>query len=68
MKYQQYTKNTCFFSIYIERDFSELGKIDYSDTAVKYATFFIVLMMPLTYSITNGLMIGTFVYVAVSLI
>lgn len=48
--------------------FSELGKIDYSDTAVKYATFFIVLMMPLTYSITNGLMIGALAYVAVCVV
>jgi len=47
--------------------FSELGRIDYSDDAVKYATFFIVLMMPLTYSITNGLMIGAFVYSAIKL-
>jgi AGZA family xanthine/uracil permease-like MFS transporter len=48
--------------------FSELGKIDYRNNAVKYATFFIVLMMPLTYSITNGLLIGTFIYVIVSLV
>jgi AGZA family xanthine/uracil permease-like MFS transporter len=47
--------------------FSELGRIDYSDDAIKYATFFIVLMMPLTYSITNGLMIGAFVYSAIKL-
>ena len=45
--------------------FSELGNIDYNDTAVKYAAFFIVLMMPLTYSITNGLMIGAFVYTVI---
>jgi len=48
--------------------FSELGKIDYSDNAIKYSTFFIVLMMPLTYSITNGLMIGAFVYTLVRII
>ena len=47
--------------------FSELAKIDYSDFAIKYATFFIVLMMPLTYSITDGLMIGAFVYVLIRL-
>ncbi len=47
--------------------FSELKYIDYEDAATKYATFFIVLMMPLTYSITNGLMIGAFVYVLVKL-
>ena len=48
--------------------FSELGKIDYSNNAIKYATFFIVVMMPLTYSITNGLMFGAFIYVFVSLV
>ncbi|NPA65866.1 MAG: NCS2 family permease [Epsilonproteobacteria bacterium] len=47
--------------------FSELRHIDYDDAATKYATFFIVLMMPLTYSITNGLMIGAFVYVVIKL-
>jgi AGZA family xanthine/uracil permease-like MFS transporter len=47
--------------------FSELRNIDYSDSATKYATFFIVLMMPLTYSITNGLMIGAFIYVLIKL-
>jgi len=47
--------------------FSELKNIDYSDSATKYATFFIVLMMPLTYSITNGLMIGAFIYVLIKL-
>ncbi len=47
--------------------FSELKNINYDDEATKYATFFIVLMMPLTYSITNGLMIGAFVYVLIKL-
>jgi len=47
--------------------FSELKYISYEDEATKYATFFIVLMMPLTYSITNGLMIGSFVYVLIKL-
>ncbi|MEA1919541.1 MAG: NCS2 family permease [Campylobacterota bacterium] len=47
--------------------FSELKAIDYSDPAVMFSTFFIVMMMPLTYSITNGLMMGAFVYVLVSL-
>ncbi len=48
--------------------FSELKSIDYSDPAVMFSTFFIVMMMPLTYSITNGLMLGAFVYVLVELI
>jgi len=47
--------------------FSELGNIDYKDDAIKYATFFLVIMMPLTYSITNGLLIGAFVYVVIKL-
>jgi len=47
--------------------FQELQHIDYSDPAVKYASFFIVLGMPLTYSITNGLLMGSLVYVAVML-
>jgi len=47
--------------------FSELKHINYEDSATKYATFFIVLMMPLTYSITNGLMIGSFIYVVVKM-
>jgi len=48
--------------------FSELQHIDYSDNATKYATFFIVMGMPLTYSITNGLLLGALVYLLVKLI
>jgi len=48
--------------------FSELAHINYSDDATKYATFFIVLGMPLTYSITNGLLLGALVYTFVALI
>lgn len=48
--------------------FSELQHIDYKDPAVKYGTFFIVMGMPLTYSITNGLLLGALVYVFVNLI
>jgi len=47
--------------------FSELQHIDYSDDATKYATFFIVMGMPLTYSITNGLLLGALVYFLVNL-
>ncbi|WP_345976143.1 NCS2 family permease [Sulfurimonas sp. HSL3-7] len=47
--------------------FSELQHIDYSDPAVKYGTFFIVMGMPLTYSITNGLLLGALVFVFVNL-
>ncbi len=47
--------------------FSELKHIDYDDPAVKYATFFIVMGMPLTYSITDGLLLGALVYFLVNL-
>ena len=45
--------------------FSELKNIDYDDEATKYATFFIVIGMPLTYSITNGLLLGSLAYLLV---
>jgi AGZA family xanthine/uracil permease-like MFS transporter len=48
--------------------FSELQHINYNDEATKYATFFIVLGMPLTYSITNGLLLGSLVYLLVHII
>lgn len=48
--------------------FSELKNIDYSDPAIMFSTFFMVLMMPLTYSITNGLILGAFIYIFVELI
>ena len=48
--------------------FSELQHINYKDDATKYATFFIVLGMPMTYSITNGLLLGALVYVIVEII
>jgi len=47
--------------------FSELKSIDYSDPAMAYSTFFTVLGMPLTYSITDGLLLGALMYVAVKL-
>jgi len=47
--------------------FQELKNINYDDPAVKYASFFIVLGMPLTYSITNGLLLGSLVYFMVTL-
>jgi AGZA family xanthine/uracil permease-like MFS transporter len=47
--------------------FSELKHIDYEDPAVKYASFFIVLGMPLSYSITDGLLMGALVYVLIEL-
>ncbi len=42
--------------------FGELKYIDYEDQAVKFSTFFIVMGMPLTYSITDGLLLGALVY------
>lgn len=47
--------------------FSELQAIDYSDPAIRFSTFFTVMGMPLTYSITDGLLLGALVYVAVRL-
>ena len=47
--------------------FSEVRHIDYDDPAIKYSTFFIVMGMPLTYSITNGLLLGSLVYIAVKI-
>ena len=48
--------------------FSELKSIDYDDPASLYSTFFMVLGMPLTYSITDGMMLGALAYVAVRLV
>ena len=48
--------------------FGELQHIDYGDNAVKFATFFIVMGMPLTYSITDGLLMGALAYVFVKMI
>jgi len=42
--------------------FTELAHINFSDKATATATFFIVLLMPLTYSITNGLAFGFIAY------
>ncbi|RRS31603.1 MAG: guanine permease [Epsilonproteobacteria bacterium (ex Lamellibrachia satsuma)] len=38
--------------------FSEVAQINYKDPAITTSTFFIVLGMPLTYSITDGLLLG----------
>ena len=48
--------------------FSEVKHIDYQDPAIKYSTFFIVLGMPLMYSITNGLLLGALVFVFINLV
>lgn len=48
--------------------FSELAHINFEDNSVAVATFFIVIMMPLTYSITNGLAFGFIAYLLLKLI
>ena len=48
--------------------FSELQHIDFKDNAVKFSTFFIVLGMPLMYSITNGLLLGALVFTFVKIV
>ncbi len=48
--------------------FSELQHIDFKDNAVKFSTFFIVLGMPLMYSITNGLLLGALVFAFVKIV
>ena len=48
--------------------FSEVQHIDYQDPAIKYSTFFIVMGMPLMYSITNGLLLGALVFVFINLV
>jgi len=48
--------------------FSELQHLDYRDNAVKFSAFFIVLGMPLTYSITNGLLLGAVVFSFVKIV
>jgi AGZA family xanthine/uracil permease-like MFS transporter len=50
--------------------FSELGKLDLenSDMSVKAAAFMIVVLMPLTFSITNGIAAGFALYTIICLI
>ena len=48
--------------------FSELQHINYKDNAIRFGAFFIVLGMPLTYSITNGLLLGSLAYVFVRIV
>ncbi len=48
--------------------FGELSHVNFKDTATAVATFLIVLMMPLTFSITNGLAFGLISYLIIKLI
>lgn len=47
--------------------FSELGNINFKDPAITISTFLIVILMPLTYSITTGLSFGFMAYLLVRL-
>lgn len=47
--------------------FSELSHINFDDLAISVATFLIVIMMPLTFSITNGLAFGFVAYLLIKL-
>jgi AGZA family xanthine/uracil permease-like MFS transporter len=48
--------------------FSELANINFKDISISVATFLIVLMMPLTFSITNGLAFGFVAYLLLKLL
>ncbi|QKF64539.1 NCS2 family permease [Campylobacter corcagiensis] len=48
--------------------FSELVNINFKDSAICVASFFIVMLMPLTYSITTGLAFGFVAYFFVRLV
>ncbi|RXJ87302.1 NCS2 family permease [Arcobacter sp. CECT 8985] len=49
--------------------FTELGKINFeqTDLATSAAAFFMVILMPLTYSITNGISAGFLIYTLIKL-
>ena len=48
--------------------FTELSNINFKDPAISISTFLIVIMMPLTYSITNGLAFGFLAYLLIKLL
>ena len=48
--------------------FSELANVNFKDPAICISAFLIVILMPLTYSITNGLSCGFMVYLIVRLL
>lgn len=45
--------------------FSELAKVNFDDLAISVAAFLTVVMMPLTYSITNGLAFGFLAFILI---
>jgi len=48
--------------------FTELSNINFKDPAIAVSTFLIVIMMPLTYSITNGLAFGFLAYLLIKVL
>lgn len=48
--------------------FSELGNINFKDISTAVAAFLIVIMIPLTYSITNGLAFGFIAYLIIKVL
>ncbi|WP_169973240.1 NCS2 family permease [Campylobacter sp. RM16191] len=48
--------------------FSELANVNFKDPAIGISAFFIVVLMPLTYSITSGLSAGFIAYLIVRLL
>ncbi len=48
--------------------FSELAHVNFKDIAISVATFLIVIMMPLTFSITNGLAFGFIAYLVLKIL
>jgi AGZA family xanthine/uracil permease-like MFS transporter len=48
--------------------FSELANVNFKDIATSCATFLIVIMMPLTYSITNGLAFGFIAFLLIKVL
>lgn len=42
--------------------FSEVKNIDFKDPAISFSSFFMIMGMPLTYSITDGLLLGVLAY------
>ena len=48
--------------------FSELSEINFKDPAIAVASFLIVVLMPLTYSITTGLSFGFTAYLVVRIL
>ena len=48
--------------------FSELSEINFNDPAIAVASFLIVVLMPLTYSITTGLSFGFTAYLVVRIL